>query len=320
MDAASALLLWSLIVLISNAVLSIPVAYVAAQKGRSGVGFFFLSFFLSFIVGILVAIAIPRREVPVDASTSSRFVRSNEGELVKCPFCAEWVKAEAKVCKYCGKDIADEVAALRAEERTKQASAAAEREAAIAAYRALEAENATKEAARRAAFRKSYKFKLLVAGISAAALGIAGIAFFLSIQPKPQKPLVKSEFERVNEWLVVMDSCGFDVRNAATTVNQEENSYSGETAESIKYSPAEGAQHKLWSFKYASWESMSELEIEMLISHKLDENLVSCLADQYFAVETLDLEEAWLESEDSEIFVNSNKKEIYVQEVQFLDW
>lgn len=23
----------------------------------------------------------------------------------KCPSCAEWVKAEAKVCKHCGKDI-----------------------------------------------------------------------------------------------------------------------------------------------------------------------------------------------------------------------
>lgn len=27
---------------------------------------------------------------------------------VKCPHCAEWVKAEARVCKHCGRDIGEE--------------------------------------------------------------------------------------------------------------------------------------------------------------------------------------------------------------------
>jgi hypothetical protein len=26
-------------------------------------------------------------------------------QAVKCPHCAEWVKAEAKVCKHCGRDL-----------------------------------------------------------------------------------------------------------------------------------------------------------------------------------------------------------------------
>lgn len=29
----------------------------------------------------------------------------DEGKQVKCPFCAEPVKAEAKVCKHCHKDL-----------------------------------------------------------------------------------------------------------------------------------------------------------------------------------------------------------------------
>lgn len=32
----------------------------------------------------------------------------------KCPHCAEKVKAEARVCKHCGRDLAEETAASRA--------------------------------------------------------------------------------------------------------------------------------------------------------------------------------------------------------------
>lgn len=89
-----------------NAGFSAIVAYVAKQKGRSSSGFFWLSFFLSFLVGILVVLAIPKREDQVVASNNSSFTISSSGEeLVKCPFCAEWVKAEAKICKFCNSEI-----------------------------------------------------------------------------------------------------------------------------------------------------------------------------------------------------------------------
>jgi hypothetical protein len=100
-------------VLMGNAVLAIPVAYVAAQKGRSAAGFYFLSFFLSFFIGILVVLALPTISQP---SPNDR----DQIESVKCPFCAEWVKAEASVCRFCGRDI---VASLEAQALAEQASA-----------------------------------------------------------------------------------------------------------------------------------------------------------------------------------------------------
>jgi len=29
-----------------------------------------------------------------------------EGAKKKCPHCAEWIKADAKVCRHCGRDVA----------------------------------------------------------------------------------------------------------------------------------------------------------------------------------------------------------------------
>ena len=69
--------------------LSILVGAFASSKKRSGFGWFFLSLIISPLIGfIIVAIAgLPR------------------GELKKCPNCAEQVKSEAKVCRFCGYDF-----------------------------------------------------------------------------------------------------------------------------------------------------------------------------------------------------------------------
>ena len=78
---------------------------IASKKGRSSVGFFFLSLVLSPLIGIIAALIAKPNEEKVEKSKIA------EGNSKKCPFCAEIIKAEAKVCRYCGRELAkaDEV-------------------------------------------------------------------------------------------------------------------------------------------------------------------------------------------------------------------
>ncbi|EHJ49507.1 hypothetical protein DFW101_3511 [Solidesulfovibrio carbinoliphilus subsp. oakridgensis] len=65
-------------------------AMIASSKGRSAGGWFFLGLLLG-PFGVIFA-AIAGKEGPA-------------GDERKCPFCAEFIKKEAVVCKHCGKDV-----------------------------------------------------------------------------------------------------------------------------------------------------------------------------------------------------------------------
>lgn len=85
----STLILFALLINIPS---SLVVGYVASQKGRSGYGFFFLSFFFSFALGILAVIALPQKA-------------KDFGATAVCAFCKEDIRFDAQVCRHCGKDV-----------------------------------------------------------------------------------------------------------------------------------------------------------------------------------------------------------------------
>lgn len=80
-------------------VLSALVAHVAAKKGRSEVGYFFLSLLLSPIIGLIAIL--------VAGDNEEGFIKN--GDLKKCPACAELVKLEAIKCKHCGHNINEDI-------------------------------------------------------------------------------------------------------------------------------------------------------------------------------------------------------------------
>ncbi len=98
-------------ILIVWAALSLVAGVIAENKGRSGIGFFFLALVFSPLIGIPAAL-VAKADT---ASLEKRQIKS--GQARKCPYCAELIRPDAVVCKHCGRDLPQEESASSQDRR-----------------------------------------------------------------------------------------------------------------------------------------------------------------------------------------------------------
>jgi hypothetical protein len=77
---------------------------IAGSKGRSVVGWFVLGFLFS-IFALLIVACLPALGRVVITEGGHRKVLDKPGVERKCPFCAEYIKAEATKCRFCGSNV-----------------------------------------------------------------------------------------------------------------------------------------------------------------------------------------------------------------------
>ncbi len=113
------------VILVIQGLLALIPAYIAREKGRSFGAFWALGFFATVIVGLIAVLAMPA------LSAEERIRRAGDSgsalnpEMLKCPFCAEFIKSEAILCKHCGQSVEKEFAN---EIRNRHAEAKRQRE------------------------------------------------------------------------------------------------------------------------------------------------------------------------------------------------
>lgn len=79
-------------------VLGLIPASIAQNRGRSFLGWYIFGFLL-WIVALPCALMIPNDQAAKDRH------QLEGGGARRCPHCAEIIRAEALVCRYCGRDL-----------------------------------------------------------------------------------------------------------------------------------------------------------------------------------------------------------------------
>ena len=79
------------------AILGLIPATIAQSKGRSFIGWWFYGAML-FIVALPHALLLKPTKEQLEVTAIAQ-------GLKKCPFCAEMIQGEAKVCRYCGRTL-----------------------------------------------------------------------------------------------------------------------------------------------------------------------------------------------------------------------
>jgi hypothetical protein len=81
-------------------IFAIVVAVAANSRGRNPLGWFLLACLISPLLAVILLALMPSQR-----TSDAGWLARHEGKVRKCPFCAEYIKRDAIVCKHCRRDL-----------------------------------------------------------------------------------------------------------------------------------------------------------------------------------------------------------------------
>ena len=92
------------VILVVAVLLGLIPAKIAQSKGYA-FGKWWVYGFLIFIVAIIHACVLKPKNISSGTSESGNIDTTTAEGTKKCPFCAETIKTEAKICRFCSKEL-----------------------------------------------------------------------------------------------------------------------------------------------------------------------------------------------------------------------